>query len=114
MLRRLFGPKGDEVTGEWGRLHNEELNDLYSLLNIIRAGNEGADYIACMGERRAAYRVLVGKPEEWRTLGRPKHRWEDIIKIDLQDVGWGHELDLAQNGDGWRALMKSVMNLRFP
>jgi hypothetical protein len=63
-----------------------------------------------MGERRAAYRVLVGKPEERRPLGRPKRRWEDIIKTDLQDMG----LDVAQNRDWWRALVNTVMNLRVP
>jgi len=71
------------------------------------------DYIAFMEERRATYRVLVGKPEERTTLGRPKHRWEDIIKIDHREVGWGHGLHLAQNRDGWRALVKSVMNVQF-
>jgi hypothetical protein len=69
-----------------------------------------AGYVACKGERRAAYRILVGKPEERRPLGRPKHRWKDILKTDLQDMG----LDLAQNRDGWRALVNTVMNLRVP
>jgi hypothetical protein len=93
VLRRIFGPKRDGVTGEWGRLHNEELNDLYSSPNIIRviksrrlrwAGN-----VACMGEGRGAYRVLVGRPEGRRPLGRPRRRWEENIKMDLQEVGWG-------------------------
>ena len=93
MLRRIFGPKRDEVRGEWKKLHNENLNDLYSSSNIFwvikwrimrRAG-----HVACMGEGRGVYRVLVGKPEGKRLLGRLKRRWEDYIKMDLQEVGCG-------------------------
>jgi hypothetical protein len=89
VLRRIFGPKRDEVTGEWGRLHDEELNDLYSSPNIIRVIKSRrmrwAGHVARMGEGRGAYRVLVGRPEGRRPLGR----WEDNIKMDLQEVGWG-------------------------
>jgi hypothetical protein len=92
VLRRMFGPKRDEVTGEWRRLHYEELNDLYSSPNIIRVIKSRrmrwAGHVAHMGEGRGAYRVLVGRPEERRPLGRPRRRWEDNIKMDLQ-VGWG-------------------------
>ena len=102
------------MTGEWRRLPNEELNDLHSLLNIIRVNNEMGGLYRMYGERRAAHRVLVGKSEKRRPLETPKHRWEDIIKIDLQGVGWGHGLDLAQNRDGCRAFMKALMNLRVP
>jgi hypothetical protein len=87
VLRRTFGPKRDEVTGEWRRLHNEELYALYSSPNIIRVIKSRtlrwAGHVARMGERRGAYRVLVGKPEGRRPLGRPRRRWEDNIKMDL-------------------------------
>ena len=88
MLRRIFGRKRDKVTGEWRRLQNEELNDLYCLPNIIRVirsrGMRWVGRVACMGARRDVYRILVGKPEGKRPLGRPSHRWEDNIKMDLQ------------------------------
>jgi hypothetical protein len=83
---RIFGPKRDRVTGEWRKLQNE-LNDLYSLPNInwvIKSkGVRWAGRVAHMGERRGVYKDLVGKPEEKRPLGRPRHRWEDNIKMDL-------------------------------
>jgi hypothetical protein len=97
VLRRIFGPKTDEATGEWRRLHNEKLNDLYSSPNIIRVIKlrkmRWAGYAARIGEKRGAYKILVGRPEGRRPLGRPRSRWEDNIKTDLQDVGWGHGLD---------------------
>jgi len=77
LLSRIFGPKKDEVRGEWRKLHNEELNDLYSLLNIVRViklRTRWAGYVARMGERRGVYRVLVGKSEGKKPLGRPRHR----------------------------------------
>jgi len=90
VLRRVFGPKRDEVTGEWRKLHNEELSDLYSLPNIVRVVKSRrmrwAGHVVHMGERRWVHRVLVGKPEGKRPLGRPRHRWEDNIKMDLQEV----------------------------
>ena len=90
----IFGPKRDEVTGEWRKIHNEELNDLYSLPNIVRViksrSMRWAGHVAHMGKRRDAYRVLVGKSERMRLPGRPRRRWEDNIKMDLQEVGWGH------------------------
>jgi hypothetical protein len=92
-IKAIFGPKRDEVTGEWRRLHNEELNDLYSSPNIIRVIKSRrmrwAGYVARMGEGRGAYRILVGRPEGRRPLGRPRRRWEDNIKMDIQEVGWG-------------------------
>jgi hypothetical protein len=97
VLRRIFGPKRDEATADWRRLHNEELNDLYSSPNIIRVIKSRrmrwAGHVARMGEERVAYRILVGRPEGRRPLGRPRRRWEDNIKMDLREVGWGHELD---------------------
>jgi hypothetical protein len=96
VLRRIFGPNRDKATGDWRRLHNEELNDLYSSTNIIRIIKSRrmrwAGRVARMGEK-GAYRVLVGRPEGRRPLGRPRHRWEDNIKMDLQNVGWGHGLN---------------------
>jgi hypothetical protein len=86
----IFGPKRGEVTGEWRRLHNEELDDLYSSPNIIRVIKSRrlrwAGHVARMGEKRGAYRILVGSPEGRRPLGRAGRRWEDNIKMDLQDV----------------------------
>jgi len=119
VLRRVFGPKRDEVTGEWRKLHNEELSDLYSLPNIVRVVKSRrmrwAGHVARMGWR-GVYRVLVGKPEEKRPLGRPRRRWEDNIKMDLQEVGGGcgDWMELAQDRDRWRALVSTVMNLRVP
>jgi hypothetical protein len=91
--RRIFGPKRDEVTGEWRRLNNEELNDLYSSPNIIRVIKSRrirwARHVARMGEGRGAYRIFVGRPEGRRPLGRPRFRWEDNIKMGLQEVELG-------------------------
>jgi hypothetical protein len=93
VLRRIFGPTRDEVTGEWRRLHNGELHNLYSSPDIIRQIKSRrvrwAGHVACMGEGRNVYRVLVRKPEGKRPLERPRHRWEDRIKIDLREIGWG-------------------------
>ena len=90
VLRRVFGPKRDEVTGEWKKLYNEELRDLYPLLNIVhvvKSRMRWEGHVARMGEGRGVYRVLVGKPEGMRPLGRPRRRWEDNIKMDLRKVG---------------------------
>ena len=116
VLRRVFGPKRDEVTGEWRKLHNEELSDLYSLPNIVRVVKSRRKRWARMGEGRGVHRVLVGKPEGKRPLGRPRRRWEDNIKMDLQEVVGGCEdwMEVAQDRDRWRALVGTVMNLRVP
>jgi hypothetical protein len=91
VLRRIFGSKRDEVTGEWRKLHNEELNVLYCSPNIVRVINSRrmrwAGHVARMGERRGVYRVLVGKPEGRRPFGRTRRRLEDNIRMDLQEVG---------------------------
>ena len=116
----LFGPKKDKVTGEWRKLHNEELSDLYSLPNIVRVVKSRrmrwAGHVARMGEEREVHRVLVGKPEGKSPLERPRRRWEDNIKMDLQEVGGGcgDWMELAQDRDRWRALVSTVMNHRVP
>jgi len=93
VLRRIFGPKRDEVTGEWRKLHNEELKNLYSSHNIVRVIKSRrmrwAGHVARMGERRGVYRVLVEKREGRRPLGRPRRRWNDNIRMDLREVGCG-------------------------
>jgi len=116
----VFGPKRDEVIGEWRKLHNEELNVLYSSPNIVwvikSRRMRWAGHVARMGEGRGVYRVLVGKLEGKRPLGRPRYRWEYNIKMDLQELGcegmdW---IKLAQDRDRWWAVVSAVMNLRVP
>jgi len=120
ILRRVFGPKRDEVTGEWRKIHNEELSDLYSLPNVVRVVKSRrmrwAGHVARMGQGRGVHRVLVGRPEGKRPLGRPRRRWGDNIKMDLQEVGgsWEDWMELAQDRDRWRALVGTVMKLRVP
>jgi len=120
VLRIIFGPRRDEVTGECRRLHNEELNDLYSSPNIVRVikwrRTRWAGNVARMSEERGAYRVLVGKPKGNKPLGRPRRRWVNNIRMDLQDVGCGYMgwIGLAQDKDRWRTLLSAVMNLRVP
>ena len=91
MLRTIFGPKMEDVTGEWRRLHNEELNDLYFSPNIIGVYRERrmkwAGHVACMGDRRSANRGFVGRPEGKRPFGRPRRRWKDNINMGLQEMG---------------------------
>jgi len=120
VLRRIFGPRKDEATGEWRRLHNEELSDLYSSPNIVRViksrSMRWAGHMARKGEERAVYRVLVGKPEGRRPLERPRRRWVDNIRIVLKEVGCGYMewIGLAQDRDRWRTLVSAVMNLGVP
>jgi hypothetical protein len=119
-LRRIFGPKRNEVTGGWSQLHNEELYKLYSSPSIIRMIKSRrmrwARHVARMGAKHNAYRILVEMPEEKRPLGRPRLRWVLYIKMDLREMEWDGMgwIDLAQNRDQWRALVKAVMNLRAP
>jgi len=118
VLRRIFGPRRNEVTGERRRLHNEELNDLYSSPNIVRVIKSRrmrwAGHMARMGEERVVYRVLVGKPEGKRPLGRPRRRWLANIKTNLKEMGRGYMdwIWLAQDRDRRRTLGSAVMNLR--
>jgi transcription termination factor 2 len=121
VLRRIFGPKRDDVTGDWRKLHNEELHNLYSLPNIIRMIKSRrmrwAGHVARMGETRNAYRLLVAEAEgEKKTLERPRRGWLDNTKMDLREIGWdGRDwIELAQDRDQWRDLVKTVMNLRVP
>ncbi|KAJ4447338.1 hypothetical protein ANN_09342 [Periplaneta americana] len=120
VLRKIFGAKRDEVTEEWRKLHNAELHALYSSPDIIRNFKSRrlrwARHVARMGEYRNAYRVLVGRPERKRPLGRPRRRWEDIIKIDLSEVGYddGDWINLAQDRDRWRAYVRFLnSNMRY-
>jgi len=107
VLRRIFVPNRDEVPGEWRKLHNEELNDLYCSPNIFRVIKlrrlRWAGHVARMWEVGGANRVLVGRREGKRPLKRPRRRWEDNIKMDLQEVGCGGMdwVDLAQDRDMW-------------
>jgi hypothetical protein len=118
VLRRIFGRKRDEVTGEWRKLHSEKLRNLYSSPHIIRQVKSRrmrwVGHVAHMGEERNVYRVLIGKPEIKRPLGRPRRRWDDGIRMDLREIGWGSVdwIQLAQDRDRWLSLVNTVMNLR--
>jgi hypothetical protein len=118
VVRRTFGPKRDEVTGEWRKLHIEELHILYSSQNTIRQIKSRrmrwAEHVARMGEERKVHRVLKEKPEGRRPLGRPSRRRDDGIRMDLREIGWGSVdwIQLAQDRDRWRDLVNTVMNIR--
>jgi hypothetical protein len=118
VLRRIFGPKRDEVTGGWRKLHNEELQDLYSspsIITIMKARRmRWAGHVARMGEKRNTYRLLVGEPEGTRPPERPRRRWLDNIWMDLVEVGWGDVwIGLAQDRDRWRANLKHIFFLKL-
>ena len=120
VLRRILGPKRDGVTGEWRKLHNEELNDLYSSPNIVPVTKSRrmrwVGHVARMEEGRDVHKVVAGKPEGKRPLGIPRRRWEDNIKMDLKEVGLGcgDWMELAKDRERWRALVSTVMNFRVP
>jgi len=120
VLRRIFGPRRDEVTREWRRLHNEELNDLYPSPNMVRVIKSRrmrwVGHVEHMGEDRGVYRLLVGKSEGRRPLGRPTRRLVDNIRMDLQEVGCGYMdwIGLVQDRDRWRTLVNVAMNFRVP
>ena len=117
---KIFWAKKDEITGEWRKLHNTDLHALHSSRNIIRSPKSRrlrwAGHVTRIEQSRNAYRVLVGKPEGKRPLGRPRRRWEDNIKIDLREVGCdpGEWIDLAEDRDQWRAYVTAVTNLCVP
>jgi hypothetical protein len=119
VLRRIFGPKRDEVTGGWRKLHNEELHNLYSTPSIVKIIKSRrmrwAGHVARVGEKRNVYRLLVGKPEGKRPLGRSRSRWIDNIKVDLLEielnvVDW---IGLAQDRYRWSVLV-NTLNLQVP
>jgi len=120
VLRGIFGPKRDEVTREWRKLLNEEFSGLHFPPNIVREVKSirmrWVGHVASMGDSRGVYRVLVWKLEGKRPLGRPRRRWEDNIKMDLQQEGCGSIdwIELAEHRDRWRTLVNAVMNLRVP
>jgi hypothetical protein len=118
-LRKIFGPKREE-NGSWRKLHNDELHSLYSSPNIVRViisrRMRWVGHVACMGEGRGVYRVLVERHEGKRPLGRPRLRWEDNIKMDVREIGidgvnW---IQLAQDRVQWQACVNTVMNLQVP
>jgi hypothetical protein len=120
LLRRISGSKRDGVTGDWRKLHNVELHNLYSSTSIIRMIKSRrirwARHVALLEKKRTAYRILVGKPEGKRLPRKPRRMWVDNIKLDLIQIILGSMewTDLAQDRDQWRALVNTVMNLRVP
>jgi hypothetical protein len=116
---RIFGPKREE-NGSWRKLHNDGLHNLYSSSNIVKVIKSRrmrwAGHMARVGEGRILYRVLVGRPEWKRLLGRPWRRWEDNIKMDLREMGidGANWIRPAHDRVRWRAFVSTVMNLRFP
>jgi hypothetical protein len=120
VLRRIFGPKSDEVTREWRKLHKEERLDLNFSPNIFRVIKSRrarrTGHVARVREKRGVYTFLVRKPEGKRPLGRPRRRWEDNIKMDNHEVECGGMdwIDVAEDRNSWRALVNAVMNFRVP
>ena len=116
---RMFGPRRDE-NGEWRRLHNEELHSLYRSPNIVRVIKSRrlrwAGHVAIIEEGRSSFKILTGKPTGKRPLGRPRRRWEDNIRMDLEEIGInaGNWVDSAQDRDYWRVLVNSAFDLRVP
>jgi hypothetical protein len=119
LLRRIFGPKRDEVTGEWKKLHNKELYALYSSPNIIRLIKSRrlrwAGHVTCMGERRGVYRVQWGNLREGDHLEDPGIEWRTILKWSFEGLDGGMDwINLAQDRDRWQALVNEVINLQVP
>jgi hypothetical protein len=120
VLRRIFGPKREEVVGGWRRLHNEELLNLYTSRHVIQVIKgrrmRWAGHAARIKMMRNAYNILVEKPKWKRRLGRPSRRWEDNIRMDLGEIGWKGVgwIHLAQDREQWQAFLNTVMNFRVP
>jgi hypothetical protein len=120
VMRSICGPKRDEVTGGWRKLHIEELHNLYASPSVFRMIKSRrmrlTGHVARMGAKRNEYRVLVGKSDGKRPLGRPRHRWVYNIKMDLREIGWSGMdwIDLALDRDQWKALVNTVMNFQVP
>jgi hypothetical protein len=119
VLRRIFGPKREE-DGPWRKVHNDELHSLNSSPNIVRVIKSRrmrwTGHVARMGEGRGSYRLLVGRPEGKRPLGRPRRRWEDNIKLDLREIGidGANWIRLAQDRVQWQAFLSTIRKLRVP
>jgi hypothetical protein len=119
VLRRIFGPMRDEVTGDCRKLHNEKLHHLYSSPDIIRQIKSkrmrSVGHVARMRVERKFYKVLVGKPVGKRPLGRPRRGWKNVITKDIREIGLGGGVDwflLAQDRDQWRFALSAEMNLQ--
>jgi hypothetical protein len=120
VLRRIFGPKKDEMAGDSRKMHNEELHNLYSSSSIIRIIKprrmRWAVHVARIREKRSTCRILVENSEGKRPVRKPRRRWVDNIKMNIREIGWDGVdwIDLAHDRDQWRALLNTVMNLRVP
>jgi hypothetical protein len=117
VLRRIFGPKRDEVTGCWRKIHNEKLHNLYSypgIIRMIKSRRVLGRACSTHEKKMTANRILMGTPEGKRQIGRSRRRWVDNIKTNFRDTGWGGMdwIDLTQDRDQWKAFVSKVMNFR--
>jgi hypothetical protein len=117
VLRRTFGPKRYAVTGDWRKMNNEQLHNLYSspyIIRMIKLRMSWVGHVTHMAKMRSAYKILVGKPEGKRPLGTPRHKWEDNIKMNLREIGLEDvdRIHLAQDRNQWQAPVSTVLNLQ--